>query len=150
MSETLENTPETFEKLINEVNEFKDKYLRVVAESDNYRKRVERDKETALKFANEKLAKDLLETLDNFENALKVEMPDEVRLGIELIYNSLTKTLQKHKVVECMNEMFDPNFHEAVSKVDVGLEPNTITAVLRKGYVLHDRLLRPTSVVIQG
>jgi len=150
MSETLENTPETFEKLINEVNAFKDKYLRVVAESDNYRKRVERDKETALKFANERLAKDLLETLDNFENALKVEMPDEVRLGIELIYNSLTKTLQKHKVVECMNEMFDPNFHEAVSKVDVGLEPNTITAVLRKGYVLHDRLLRPTSVVIQG
>jgi molecular chaperone GrpE len=150
MSDILENTPETFERLVNETNEYKDKYLRAVADHDNYKKRLHREKEDAIKFSNEKLAKDLLDSLDNFENALKVEMTDDVRMGIELIYKGLLSTLQKHGIVECTTKTFDPNFHEAVSKVDAGLSENSIVTVLRKGYVLGNRLLRPAVVTIQG
>lgn len=149
MNDILENTPETFEKLINEVNEYRDKYLRAVADAQNHKNRLQRDKDNAVKFANEKFAKDLLETLDNFENALKVEMTDDVRLGIELIYKGLLATLQKHNIVEIEKASFDPNFHEAVSKVDAGLEKNAIVSVFRKGYLLGDRLLRASVVSVQ-
>ena len=145
----LENTPETFQKLINETNEYKDKYLRAVAEAQNFKNRVTKDKENAIKFANESLARDLIETLDNFENALKVELTPETKIGIELIYNGLVSTLNKHNVFACQTDTFDPALHEAVSMVNVGLEKNQIVEVLRKGYVIGDRLLRSATVVIQ-
>lgn len=148
MEEVLENTPETFQRLIDETNEYKDKYLRVEAEAQNYKRRVEREKDTAVKFANERLIRDLITTLDNFENALKVELPENARVGIQLIYKSLMDTMTKHGVVECQVETFDPAVHEAVSSVAAGMPPNSIVEVLRKGYLLEDRLLRPASVVV--
>lgn len=147
-NEILENTPETFEKLINEANEYKDKYLRVSAEATNFKRRVEKEKETAVKFANEKIARDLLLTLDNFENALKVEMSNDVRMGIELIYKGLIDTLKKYNISECQNDIFDPQMHDAVSMVEVGMPSNSIVEVLRKGYFLEDRLLRPATVIV--
>ncbi len=146
--EVLENTPETFQRLINEANESKDKMLRVEAEALNFKRRVEREKETAVKFANEKFARDLIDTLDNFENALKVELPENARVGIELIYKGLNDTLRKHGVTECQIETFDPQCHEAVSVLPTGMPANTIVDVLRKGYMFEDRLLRPASVII--
>ena len=150
MSEILENTPENFENLTKQLNDYKDKYLRVVAESQNFKNRTEKEKNTALKFANEKFAKDLLSTLDNFENALKVEMPNELKVGIELIYHDLVATLKRHNVFECQVESYDPNIHEVVS-----VEPaeqndfNKIVKVLRRGYLYNDRLLRPACVVLK-
>jgi len=143
----LENTPETFQRLINETNEWKDKYLRIAAETENTRKRIDRDKQTAVKFANESFARDLLDTLDSFEKALSVEMDKSVREGITLIYQNLQTALYKNGVNECPLGTFDPAFHEAVSSVSGGF-PNKIVEVLRKGYMFGDRLLRPASVVI--
>lgn len=147
-NEILENTPETLEQLVNEVNDYKDKYYRAVAESENIKKRVERDKTQAIKFANEKFARDLLETLDDFENCLKVEMDDDIRTGIELIYRGLLKTLEKNKVKECVYETFDPQIHEAISSVDSDQESNTIVEIFRKGYMIEDKLLRPAMVSV--
>lgn len=146
--EVLENTPETLEQLVNEVNDYKDKYYRAVAETENIKKRVERDKTQAIKFANEKFARDLLETLDDFENCLKVEMDDDIRTGIELIYRGLLKTLEKNNVKECVYEIFDPQIHEAISSVDSDQESNTIVEIFRKGYMIEDKLLRPAMVSV--
>lgn len=146
--EVLENTPETLEQLVNEVNDYKDKYYRAVAETENIKKRVERDKTQAIKFANEKFARDLLETLDDFENCLKVEINDDIRTGIELIYRGLLKTLEKNKVKECVYETFDPQIHEAISSVDSDQESNTIVEIFRKGYMIEDKLLRPAMVSV--
>ena len=136
------------EQLVNEVNDYKDKYYRAVAETENIKKRVERDKTQAIKFANEKFARDLLETLDDFENCLKVEMDDDIRTGIELIYRGLLKTLDKNKVKECVYETFDPQIHEAISSVDSDQESNTIVEIFRKGYMIEDKLLRPAMVSV--
>ena len=78
-------------------DDFKDKYYRSVADMENLKKRVEKEKTSAIKFANEKIARELLETLDNFENCLKLEMDSTIRNGIELIY----KSLQKKNVKMC-------------------------------------------------
>lgn len=146
--EYLDNTPETFQKLINEVNDYKDKFLRVSAEATNFKRRVEKEKELAVKFANEKFARDLILTLDNFENSLKVDMPGNIRVGIELIYKGLLDTLKQYNITECQTSKFDPQMHEAVSAVSVGMPSNSIVDVLRKGYFLEDRLLRPASVIL--
>jgi len=144
----LDNSPETFKRLVDEANEYKDKYLRVVAEMENTKKRVERDRLQAIKFANEKIAFDLLETLDNFDLMLTLDIPKTVKQGIELTYGVLKTTLARHKVTECRTDVFDPNYHEAVSFVVGDAANNSISQVLRKGYMFDDRLLRPATVVV--
>lgn len=147
--DVLENTPENFQRLIKEANDWKDKYLREAAESINLKKRVERDKQKTIKFANEAFAKDLLETLDNFEKALDVEMKYSDIEGFILTQQSLQKTLLKHGVEECPVGVFNPMLHEAVSMIESDGPSNQIVEVLRKGYVFcGDRLLRPTTVII--
>ena len=145
--DVLENTPENFQRLINETNDWKDKYLREAAESINIRNRSERDKKKSIKLANESFARDLLETLDNFERALDVKMKYSKLEGFILTQQSLQRTLNKHGVVECPLGTFDPNFHEAIGTVP-GDVPNQIVEVHRKGYLLGDRLLRPTTVIV--
>jgi len=150
MTEKLENTPETFEKLITETNDYKDKYLRAIAEMENLKKRVERDKVTSITFANKVFALDLLETLDNFEKVISVDMPPLVSTGINAIYNALKKTLKKHKIVECKTDIFDANIHDAVSYIKSDDSEKTIETVLRKGYFIGEKLLRPAMVVVKG
>lgn len=147
-AEVLENTPETLEQLVNELNDYKDKYYRAVAETENMKKRVERDKTQAIRFANEKFARDLLETIDDFENCLKLEIDDSIRMGIELVYRGLLKTLEKNNVKECSYDLFDPQFHEAISCIESDQESNTILEILRKGYMIEDKLLRPAMVSV--
>lgn len=139
---------EEIERLTAEALEYKTKYLKAAAEIENIRKRLMREKTDAVKFANEKFAKDLLETIDNFENSLKIEMDDNVREGVELTYKGLITTLNRHNIMECEADTFDPNYHQAVSIVVTDDETNTIVEVLRKGYVVEDRLLRPAMVVV--
>ena len=150
MTDRLENTPETFEKLIFEVNDYKDKYLRIYAEMENMKKRVERDKTTAIKFANEDFAKDLLETVDNIEKVLTIEMSDDIKDGIELIYKDLKKTLIKYKIVECETKIFDPTMHHAISFIESYEDEKTIEQVLRKGYFMDGKLIRPATVIVKG
>lgn len=150
MTERLENTPETFKKLISEANEYKDKYLRTYAEMENVKKRVERDKVTAIKFANESFAKEFLHTVDDVEKLLDIDMPSIVKECIEAIYNKLQHTMTKFKIVECETKIFDPSIHEAVSFVESYCDEKRIAQVLRKGYLMDGRLLRPASVIVEG
>lgn len=150
MAKILENTPENFEKLINETNEYKDKYLRTYAEMDNLKKRVERDKNKSIKFANEKFALDLLETIDNIEKVLGIDMPEDIKDGIDLIYRGLKKMLTKYKIIECETILFDPNIHHAISFIESNDGEKIISEVLRKGYFMDGKLLRPATVVVKG
>lgn len=146
LDENVDSTTDIVSPMLED--DFKDKYYRSVADMENLKKRVEKEKTSAIKFANEKIARELLETLDNFENCLKLEMDSTIRNGIELIYKSLQKTLTNHNVVECVYDEFDPHFHEAISYIETGLEANKVADVLRKGYIIEDRLLRPAMVVV--
>lgn len=131
-----------------------DKWLRSVAELDNYRKRVQKEKADLLKFGNESLLKAILPTLDNLERALehgRGQAEDSAILdGVKLSLKQLLNTLEKFgvKPISAAGENFDPEKHEAVSQVPSKLGPNRVVAEVEKGYMFHDRLLRPAKVTV--
>ncbi|ADV45741.1 nucleotide exchange factor GrpE [Nitratifractor salsuginis] len=138
-----------------EVEEYKDRYLRAHADFENMKKRLEKDKSTAVMYANEAFATDLLSVIDTFENALasidKIqgdEAVEKIKEGIALTYEQLLKVLKKHGVEEIANEgVFDPHVHQVVQQVESDAhEQNEIVHVLQKGYKLRDRVLRPSMV----
>jgi len=146
---------EALETCRNEVEEYKDKYLRAHADFENMKKRLEKDKATAVAFANESFATDLLSVVDTFENALFSieqiegdEAVDKIKEGMALTYEQLLKVLKKHGVEEIANEgIFDPHVHQVVQQVESDAhEKNEIVQVLQKGYKLKDRVLRPSMV----
>ena len=138
-------------------DDFKDKYYYLAAEMQNMQRRFEKEKESLLKFGSEKILKDLLEVVDNFERTLGFIKNDEdqkiknIVVGIEMITDQMLKTLEKHglKQVEALNQAFDPNYHEAMStEAKEGVEDETISQVHQNGYTLNERLLRPAKVTI--
>lgn len=135
-----------------DLREFKDRYVRTLADFENFRKRSEREKQDYFKYAMFGVIKDLLPVLDDFERALQLaEEGDEFHRGVEFIYKQLVGVLRRHgvRVVDESGVRFDPNFHEAVmTEEDPSVPSHTVLAVLRKGYFLHDRLLRPASVKV--
>jgi molecular chaperone GrpE len=147
---------EKIKQLEAEVKENYDRLLRASAEFDNYKKRSAREMESFRKFANESLIKDLLPIIDNLERAIisSTEHEDNdnrIAEGVDLTLKEILKTLSKYGVstVEAMHEPFDPNFHEAVMREPSGEHPdNTVVRELQKGYMLHDRLLRPAMVAV--
>ena len=130
--------------------DYKDKYLRVLAEFDNMRKRGERERAAARKFALEALMRDLLPVLDALEFAGAAEGDAEaIREGIQLATTSALRVLQSHglETIEAHGEKFDPRFHEAVAmRPHEELAPETVALEERKGYVLNERVLRPSLV----
>ncbi|HET9795355.1 MAG TPA: nucleotide exchange factor GrpE [Thermoanaerobaculia bacterium] len=136
-----------------EIAELRDRELRKLAEFENFKKRTEREKSDYFRFALGDFFRDLLPVLDNFERALghaPAAADDEYRQGIELIYRQFSDALKKRGLTEVPTTgAFDPNVHEAVAREETaGVEPNTIVAVLQKGYYLNDRLLRPAFVKV--
>lgn len=139
-----------------EAEKNRDLLLRTQADAENMKKRLEREKADFLKFANENLIKDLLPVLDNLERALGYADKDVVDQegvleGVRLTYEGLRNVLEKFGVtpVSALGEHFDPNFHEAVmQKEDPDVEGNTILEEIQKGYLLNDRLIRPSMVVV--
>lgn len=131
-----------------------DRFLRAQAELDNYKKRVEREKSSLVKYGNEELIKALLPVIDNLERALnhpQGENPDGLMEGIEITLNQLLQVLEKFGVtpVASVGEPFDPSKHEAMMQVEsADHEPNTVVSELQKGYFLNDRLLRPAMVSV--
>jgi molecular chaperone GrpE len=133
-----------------------DKLLRAMADFENYRKRMERDKQDLVKFANENLIRELLNVLDHLDQALshiKQGSSDEARnlaLGVELVAKQLVGALEKFglKAVDAeAGQHFDPQHHEALQMVDAeDAEPGTVLAQHRRGYMLNDRLLRAALV----
>jgi len=134
-----------------ELDRVRDTYLRKLAEFDNFRKRVEREREERQQAAAEDLVKDLLPVLDNFERALEHAENDSgaLREGVEMIARQFKDTLTRRgvEVVDPLGQPFDPGLHEAVQRVeDSDHPPGTVAFVMLKGYTLGDRLLRPAMV----
>lgn len=131
---------------------FRDRYVRAIADFDNFRKRTEREKADYFRYAVGSVLKDILPVLDNFDRALDhAAEGDEFHKGVSLIYKQLYEVLQKHgmKPIEDVGVTFDPNIHEAVIREeDPSVANHTVVAVLQKGYFLHDRLLRPALVKV--
>jgi molecular chaperone GrpE len=132
-----------------------DKYLRERADLENYRKRVQKEKEEILKYGNESFILELLPAVDNLERALSHASEEELTAvieGVKLTYSMLLSTLKKFGVTPLETPAgtpFDPNFHQAMSQVPTAdQEPNTIVSEYQKGYLLNDRLLRPAMVTV--
>lgn len=134
-----------------------ERLLRVTADFENYKKRMEREMNDFRKFANESLIKEILPIMDSLERALEIEYEkdgdafDGMRKGVEMTLKGLRDSLRKFGlvVVETVEKPFDPNFHHAVSQEESEKYPeNTVTQELQKGYLLGDRLLRPPMVVV--
>ena len=132
--------------------DFKNRYVRTLADFENFRKRSEREKQDYFKYAMAGVIKDLLPVLDNFDRALEhAEEGDDFHKGVSLIYKQLFDGLRRHglRIVDEANVRFDPNIHEAViTEEDPNVPSHTVVAVLQKGYFLHDRLLRPAMVKV--
>jgi molecular chaperone GrpE len=133
-----------------------DRYLRLAAEFDNFKKRSAREMDEFRKFANESLIQDLLPIVDNLERAIQ-SIKDEKGVnhqildGIHMTIEGILKVFEKFKVkpIEAIGERFDPSFHQAVMQEETDLQPeNTVLNELQKGYMIHDRLLRPSMVVV--
>lgn len=141
-------------RLTEELKEMSEKYLRLYAEFDNYKKRTNKDKEELLKYGQESLLYELLTVIDNLELALK-HASDEVSTGliqgVEITYKELMKTLEKFGLtaVEAEGENFDPSVHHAMSQVERDdVEENIVVEEYRKGYKLKDKVLRPSLVSV--
>ena len=138
------------------VDDQKDSVVRAKAEIENMRRRAAQDVEKAHKFALEKFATSLLPVIDNLERAIQFadkenEAIKSVVEGVELTHQSFISTVEKFdmEVVDPQGEAFNPDRHQAMSMVeDAQLKPNTVTAVMQKGYVLNGRLLRPAMVMV--
>jgi len=138
-----------------ELQTLNDKYLRLAAEFENYKRRAQRDQSDTVRFANEKLLKDLIPTVDNLERALQCskEQSDAVGLlqGVELTYKQYLDTLEKCGVtqVSSVGEPFDPAKHQAVGQVESStIAENCVVDEYQKGYFLQDRILRPAMVTV--
>jgi molecular chaperone GrpE len=138
-----------------ELEEAKDKYLRALADFDNYRKRVAREKEQYIQCANEEIIKDLLEVVDNLERALETSESntsyDALKKGVELTLQRLKDVLAEEGLssIECVGRPFDPNYHEAVMVAEKeGEEPETVVGETQKGYTLKGKVIRPSKVVV--
>ena len=134
-----------------------DRLLRVTAEFENYKKRMEREMNDFMKFANESLIKDILPVVDNLERALEIPYGNNenafhsMREGVQMTLEGLLSSLERSGVVviESLDKPFDPNFHQAVmQEQSEGHTENTVSKELQKGYMMRDRLLRPAMVAV--
>ena len=127
------------------------RYLRLMADFQNYKKRVEKEKKDLYSYANEKIMTELLAVLDNFERALDHDTGDGFREGIEMIFKQLTDVLEKEGLAEipALGEEFDPNVHSAVMTEETeDYESGKVSGVMQKGYTLNGKVIRPTMVKV--
>lgn len=160
--EEFEVTPEDAEldALRAERDELRDKFMRVLADAENSRKRAERDRKEAEMYGGTRLARDLLPVYDNLNRAIQA-IPEESRAassalieGVELTLRELTNVMTKHGVTPispAVGDMFDPQMHQAMFEAPLpGTKAGQIIQVLTEGFLLHDRLLRPAQVGVSS
>ncbi len=129
------------------------KYMRLMADFQNYKRRTEAEKSNVYAYANEQIVLRLLEVIDNFERALDHKDTAEKAFaeGMEMIFRQLLDVLKNSNVeeIEALGREFDPNFHNAVLMEDTDeYESNTVSAVLQKGYTLNGKVIRPSMVKV--
>lgn len=154
-SEEVNPLQQENDQLKQQLEEEENRYLRLQADFDNFRRRSRLDAEAAQKYRAQSLVADILPALDNFERALQVNTADEqtisVLQGVEMVYRQLVEALQKEGVeaIESVGKTFDPYEHQAVMQVeDDEYEPNTVVEELQKGYKLKDKIIRPAMVKV--
>lgn len=137
-----------------EVAELKDRWLRDRADVENIKRRAVREKQDAVRFGSEALLKDLLPVIDNLHRALAHvgagREDDPIVKGVNLVLRGFDEVLERHgvKVVPARGTPFDPSRHEAISHIESEAPANTVIDEHQRGYVLHDRLLRPALVTV--
>ncbi|SDM20237.1 nucleotide exchange factor GrpE [Bacillus sp. OK048] len=143
------------EVLTSKLEDADNRYLRLQADFDNFRRRTRLDSEAAEKYRAQKLVTELLPALDNFERALKIEADNEqtksLLQGMDMVYRSLVEALKTEgvEVIEAVGNEFDPNFHHAVMQgEDESFGSNIVTDEFQKGYILKDRVIRPSMVKV--
>ena len=156
-SENSESEEDIILKLNDEISNLKDQRLRAIADLENFRKRAEKEQSDALKYGISNFAKEIINIKDNIERA-QSSISDEVRSneavksvveGLDMIAKSTVSTFEKIgiKKIECINEKFDPNLHQAMIEIEKeDVEPQMIIQEILSGYTLHNRLLRPSMV----
>lgn len=142
-------------KLVADAEKFKSEYLYLRAEFENYRRNSIKERSDLSKFGGEKVIKDLLEVVDNFDRALELKITSEnfetFAKGIQMTSVELKHLLIKNSVTEipCEGHAFDPSVHEALSSEPTDkFEPGFISRVFKKAYKLHDKILRPAQVIV--
>lgn len=138
------------------IKELQDKFLRLQAETDNFRKRILRDKEDAIKYANVNLIKDLIGPLDDFDRAIEVSKKTEdiasFREGVEMIDNQINTMLKNNwglVIIDKENVPFNAEEHEAcMLEINEDLKEETVLAIFQKGYKIGQRVIRPAKVKV--
>ena len=155
-----EKNTDTVSELEQKVLDLKDQLMRALADGENLRKRTLKDIENSKKYSHISFVKDLITSVDNFQRALKAvpedksSLPEPIQnliVGLEIVEKEISATLEKHnvKLIDPLGEKFDYNFHQAMFEVPTNEEePGKVVEVSQKGYVLHDRLVRPAMVGI--
>jgi molecular chaperone GrpE len=155
-----ERDPDPLAAMTAERDEYQEKWLRIVAELDNVRKRSSRELLQSRKFAQADVLRRFLEVQDNFERALQsvgqaadTEAPDSFREGVELIYQRFRDVMKEQGVepIEALEAEFDPNFHDAVGQLPrEGVDAGIVIEVVQQGYHFGDMVLRPARVIISA
>ena len=157
VDEAAEPLEDQISALEAKVADEKDRALRAQAEAQNFKRRLQQDKEQALKYAAESFVRELLPILDSFDRAAEQAQGTDQKLedvvdGFKLIQKQFLDFFEKSEVVpiEALGQKFDPNLHQAVSQqpAEDGQEPDMVVAVMQAGYMYHDRVIRPAMVVV--
>ncbi|WP_105992662.1 nucleotide exchange factor GrpE [Staphylococcus simulans] len=155
-NDSEENQQENeIQQLKDELNEKEEKYLRLYAEFENYKRRIQNENQTLKTYQSQSVLTDILPTIDNIERALQIEGDDEsfksLQKGVQMVYESLLRALEENGLekIQALGEQFDPNFHQAVMQDnDDSYESGAVTQELQTGYKLKDRVLRPSMVKV--
>lgn len=153
-AETEEEAEATEESQEAEEEPMNMQYMRLMADFQNYKKRVEKEKSDIFAYANEKIVTQLLDVIDSFERALAVESADEGFVeGMKMIFKQFMEVLEKSGLEEinALGEDFDPNFHNAIMMEDnPEYESGKVTLVMQKGYLLNKKVIRPSMVKVNN
>jgi molecular chaperone GrpE len=155
VEETEVTAEQEMARMQQELEEANDTMLRLAAELDNYKKRVAKERESLIKYATQDIIQELLPVLDNFERAIesanKSKDSDSLLEGVRMIFKQMYDTLGRKGVsrIDAVGKAFDPTIHEAVMQITSEEHPeNVVVEELQKGYMLHDRVIRPSIVAV--
>lgn len=153
MQEEIEALKGQVEKLTGDLQEKKDRLLRLQADFENFRRRSAKEREEISAVVTQNFCKDMLPLLDNFERAMAAETKDveAFQKGVEMIFTQFQEVLKKNGLeqIEAVGQKFDPNFHQAVMRVeDPEREDDTVAQELQKGYMVKGRVIRPSMVQV--
>ena len=149
---------QALQELQAQVEALEDKNLRLQAEIANMQRSHSRDRQEAAKYRSQTLAKGLIDAIDNLERALQTPAEGEegqaIQKGVEMVYQQILAAFKEENIemLDPINQLFDPNFHQAVTTQPAaeGQEKDTVVNVLQKGYLLNDRIIRPAMVIVSA